>query len=236
MSDAILVEARLASPLAGDPPHLDSLLEHVLSRHHPKGVPGHKIDRRWSAPAQAEIPIPILRHRIGQVVDGGEVREWVVARCSSPILSSADIETVEYINKRLSVENAALLDPSQRLIVMTTKGWTKSYRLPLRVRRVDRVRWFTVGDRRSVLVALRRVQWLGKKTADGYGRVVEWTVDRVEADCSWFGPHESGPVLMRPLPITDDLPANLLGARRDFGACCPPYWHPERYTEIVTPC
>ena len=74
------------------------------------------------------------------------------------------------------------------------------------------------------------------RLSDGYGVVREWTVERIDADLSWFAPSEVGPVLMRPLPVGPWLPDNLTGARRDFGACVPPYWHPERYGEIVVPC
>ncbi|MGE4195968.1 MAG: hypothetical protein AB7G11_02435 [Phycisphaerales bacterium] len=236
MSDSLLVTARLASPLAGDPPHLDGLLESVLSLHHAKGDPGYKIDRNRPAPPQAAIPIPIARRTVEQGGPDGEVREWVVGCCSSPILGTVLSESVEYVAKRIAVEHSGWLAPDSRLVVSTTNSWTKSYRLPLRVRVVDRVAWFTVGDRQSVRRTLKKVRWIGKKVSIGYGRVVEWTVERTDADYSWFAPSDHGPVLMRPLPVTDAWPPGLLGVRRDFGACCPPYWHPERYTEILIPC
>ena len=227
MSDAILVTARLASPLAGDAPHLDALLEYLLSLHHHKGVPGYKVDRKYAAPAQGEIPIPIRRHALGG---------WQVGCCSSPILGPVRAEMVEHIAKRIAVEHAGLLDPGALVVVSTTNSWTKSYRLPLRCRVVDAVAWFARGDRRNVLTTIRKARAIGKKVADGYGVVREWTVERIDADLSWFAPSEVGPVLMRPLPVGPWLPDNLTGARRDFGACVPPYWHPERYGEIVVPC
>jgi hypothetical protein len=41
---------------------------------------------------------------------------------------------------------------------------------------------------------------------------------------------------MRTLPAGPWLPPDLIDFRPDFGAAVPPYWHPDRYTEIVVPC
>lgn len=226
MSYPLLVTARLASAVAADAPRLDALLEYVLSLHHAKGVPGYKIDRSGPAPPQAEIPIPIARRSLGP---------WQIAMCSDPIYGLAP-ESVEHVAKRVGVENAAMLDPSSRVVVATTNSWTKSHRLPLRMRLVERVAWFAVGYRRELLKVLRRVEFLGKKRSIGNGRVAGWSVERCELDCSWFAPSDRGPVLMATLPAGDWLPAGLAGYRNGFGGCCPPYWHPERYTEIVVPC
>ena len=232
MGDPLLVTARLASPLAGDAPHLDALMEYLMSLHCHKGVPGYKVDRRYSAPPQGDIPIPIWRNRVeGQ---NGEV--WQIARCSSPILGPMLSETVEHICKRIGVEDATLLAEDARVIVTTSNSWTKSYRLPLRCRVIKSVAWFAEGNRREVFQLVKRARAIGKKIADGYGVVQEWVVDRVDTDFSWFAPSDFGLVLMRPMPIGPILPKDLVGGRRDFGAACPPYWHPERYTEIVVPC
>lgn len=226
--DPLLVTARLASPLAGDPPHLDALLEWALSLYRPKAEPGYKIDRRFAAPPMAEIPIPLQRSDVGP---------WKIACASSPILPIPTMEAVEHIGKKIGVEHAGLLAEKSRIVVATGNSWTKSYRIPLRIRTVDRVAWFAVGNRREILKILQRhILSIGKKVADGYGRVSEWTVERTAEDCSWYARHERGRVLMRPLPIVSGVPSGLVGFRQDFGAACPPYWHPERYTEIVVPC
>lgn len=227
-NDALLATAHLAGPLAGDPPQLDSLLEWALSLYHSKAVPGYKVDRKYPAPPPGDIPIPILRVALGR---------FAVGCCSSPILPVPDAEWVEHVAKRIGVERAGLLAEPSRLVVATTNSWTKSYRLPLRCRRVACVKWFARGDRRETLKLLRKaVPSLGKKVADGYGRVERWEVERVDGDASWFARSPLGPVLMRPLPVGPWLPDPLLGARRSFGACAPPYWHPDRYGEIVVPC
>lgn len=223
----VQIEARLAAPLCGDPPQLDALLENMMGPFHPSGLPESRVDRALPAPPLAVIPIPVLRR---------EVNGWPVACCSAPILAAEDAETVEHIGKRIDPSLAGLLAPGAARKINTTNSWTKSYRLPLRIRRVEAIVWFAVADRPTILRLLRRVPALGKKRSVGYGAVASWDVTWADEDWSWFGPCESGPLLMRCLPDGDGLPVNLVGGRRDFGACCPPYWHQERYTEVVVPC
>lgn len=229
MAEPMLVKARLGGQLAGEPPRLDALLEWCVSLHYHGAVSGYKVDRKLPAPPQGVIPIPVLRRPLG---------EWSKACVSDPILSAADVDTVEHIAKRIGVEKANLLATSARRVVETRNSWTKSYRLPMRTRKAETVAWFVLsGSRRELLKTLRRhVAFVGKKVSVGYGRVAEWTVERVDEDFTWFAPTEHGPLLMATLPVGDWLPDNLIGARRDFGSCVAPYFHPERYTDIVCPC
>lgn len=231
MSDALLVTCRLAGPLAvgaEGPPQLDALLEYAMATKMKKPSPNYRLQRNHPLPEQGSIPIPLSRDWLGP---------WFVARCSSPILPATKIDTVEYVAKRIAVEEAGLLAPNERKVVSTTNAWTKSYRLPLRVMAVPLIRWFAVGTRREILRLLQReIHAVGKKIADGYGRVKEWVVEHAEHDCSWYAPHESGKVLMRPMPMGDWLPPDLLGWRPGYGSVVAPYWHPDRYCERIEPC
>lgn len=226
----ILVTAHLAAPISGPaPPQLDALLEAAASylSSAPEGRESWRISR---ATPVADLPrpdIPLARAEIGG---------WLVARSSSPIFR-AESDEHEYVNRRLDPGGLDACDPTALKRIVVSAGAYKSYRLPLRVRRVDRVRWFAVGDPETTLDMLRRVETIGKKGSIGYGRVDRWSVDRADADRSWFAADAQGrPVLMRPLPWGDWLPDGLVGARRGYGPCRPPYWHPGLYTEIVEPC
>lgn len=249
MGIPIKVTAWLSAPLAGDPPYLDAICEWFYAQHaasiektFPKnGELTRHLEiracphRGLPAPRAGAIPIPIDReHRI--------------AKCSSPIFR-ADYEYVERWAKRID-SNAILplLGGEGPQSIDYRAGQTKAYFVPLRVRIVERVVWFCVahGDRkgmgksaRSPEATLRRVlrdiPAIGKKTAYGYGRIARWELERVTEDWSWFAPSPAGSVLMRPLPI-GLMPAGTIGARQSYGACCPPYWHPERFEEIVEPC
>jgi hypothetical protein len=227
MTTPLLVTAKLSTPLDGDAPRLDALLVYAMSLHQ-KFPDGYKVDRSLPAPSQDEVPIPLLKQAIGP---------WKVARCSNAIYSTCETEYVEHVNKRIGVEHAGLLAPSARLVVSTTNSWTKSYRVPQRMRRIDRVCWFAVAYRRALLKALREnIDFLGRKRSIGNGKIESWEITHAADDYSWFAPSNAGTVLMATLPHHAGLPPDLVGYRRDFGGVVPPYWHPDRYTEIVVPC
>lgn len=216
------ITAHLSTPIAGDVPFLDAIIEWEMAQREGKA---HKIQRHQPAPPYGEVHIPMLRRRIGGVL---------VPCCSAPICSP-EIETVEHFAKRIGVEHSALLREDRRLVVATGNSAYKSYRLPLHLRVVDRVVWFAIAHRRPVLKLCTSVQSLGKKRSYGYGRVAKWEAEPVDDDWSWFAESDAGTVLMRPLPLCEQTDG-LIGSRRDFGAVQPPMWHPDRYMERVIPC
>lgn len=228
MLEPLLVTAELAGGLAGHAPQLDALLIELAA--HRAGSAGHlhPVPRRDApAPHPNAVPrIPLAREEVGG---------WPVYRVSAPILG-AGREWVTHFVKRIDASRAGLLRPDRRLQVCHTNGWTKAYRLPLRTWTVPAVGWLCVGNRRGLWELLPEVRQLGAKLRHGHGRVLRWRVEPADADCSWFAPYERGQVLMRSLPWGDWLPGDLVGARREFGACCPPYWHRDRYAEVVVPC
>jgi hypothetical protein len=154
---------------------------------------------------------------------------------------------VEHFARRFDAD-PSLIAPEGRRVFQAGGGEFKGYRLPLRVRAVDRIAWFCVGrgDRnangrngggaKEIRRLLREVHAVGKKTGIGYGRVREWAVEPVGEDWSWFAPSDAGPVLMRPMPACAALPDGLQGFRRWFGAPVPPYWWRPNYCETVVPC
>ncbi len=219
------VTAMLSSPLAGDPPYLDAIVEYQMALLAGRCM---AITRAQAAPIAGEIHLPMLRG-----VFGG-VRE--IPRCSAPIMSAENVRH-EHFAKRIAVEHADCLSDNQRLVVATGNSWTKAYRLPLKISNVDRIVWFIGGSTlKTLLSVLCRVESIGKKRSQGYGRVWKWEAEQIEEDWSWFAPSDHGTLLMRALPFCDSLPPELIGFKRDFGGCVPPLWHPDRYMEIVTPC
>jgi len=189
----------------------------------------NRILRGQECPPIGSIHIPCLRGEFGGIRG--------IPRCSAPIMAvESDSDRHEHYAKRLSVENADLLAENQRLVVAMGNSTFKSYRLPLRIRNVPEVRWFVGGSkRRNLLSLLDSVHSIGKKRSQGYGRIAEWEAVEVEHDYSWFAQTEHGTLLMRVLPWCDELPENLIGYKRDFGAYAPPMWHPARFCDIVTP-
>lgn len=213
----------LASDLAGDVPHLDAILEQVASMHFPGGVPrGQPVPRNLVG----TLPIPIRRKHLAGLP---------IPLCSSGIVSEVRSDQHSHFTRSIAAEDFSCVDSRRRM--STTGGVYRSYRLPLRVRTADQIVWFCVGWRRDLLHELKHIQFIGKKNSQGFGRVVSWEVEHDEEDRSWYA---SGPggrlVLMRPLPVCDEVPNDLLGARRWHGGCCPPYWQKDLHCEIWDPC
>lgn len=215
--------AHMSSPIAGDMPMLEGMLEYEMAMR--TGM-ANALQRHQRAPQYGLIGVPIARRMFGGLL---------VPCCSDPVPAPGH-ETVQHFAKRLAVEYASLLEPKRRLMVATGNAKFKSYRLPLRIRAVGRVVWFGVGDPDGVLDVLQDVVSIGKKRSFGYGRIARWSIESIGTDYSWYAPTDAGQVLMRPLPYCDELPDDLIGYRRDFGAVQPPMWHPDRYMERVVPC
>lgn len=220
----LLVTCRLASPLAGDPPYLDSLLEHLMALL--KGE-SKSIRRDEPCPEPNWMHIPMAWATIGG---------HSVPQCSAPVMSRPTSDRHEHYAKRFAADETDLVAADQRRVIAIGNGTLKSYRLPNRVRRGERVSWLCRGHRRPILQLLRRAKSIGKDRSQGYGRVAEWSAEYVSCDDWWFSPSEHGSVLMRALPACEDLPRDLVGYRRDFGACVAPLWHPDRNMELVVPC
>ena len=161
------ITAHLATPIAGDVPFLDAIIEWEMAQREGKA---YKIQRHQPAPPYGDVHVPMLRRRIGGVL---------VPCCSAPICSP-EIETVEHFAKRLGVEHSQFLREDRRLIVATGNNAYKSYRLPLRLRIVDRVVWFTIAHRSRILKLCKSVHSLGKKRSLGYGRVAKWEAESVD--------------------------------------------------------
>ena len=217
------VTCHLMSPVAGEIPMLDALLLYQMAVFEGKLKP---IRRDEPLPPFGEIHIPILLRRIGGVA---------VPACSSPIARVRET-TVEHFGKRLAVEHAGLLKQKEQKIVAVTNNIYKSYHLPLKVQRIDKIVWYCIGKRRPILQALKRVKAIGRKRSQGYGLVAGWEAEYIDYDYSWYIKSDEGIVLMRPLPVCDELPEDLIGYQHDYGAVQPPYWHPDRYMERVIPC
>ena len=218
------VVAELSSPLAGDPPYLDGLLEHEMSQRHNKAM---RLTRGMPAPPIGSVHIPCLRGEFAGVRG--------IPRCSAPIVGP-DTTRHEHFAKRIAVEHSGLLRDDQRLVVATGNTWTKSYRLPIRVGIAKMVAWFVGGaKRRNIKSLLDSVTSIGFKRSQGYGRVARWVIEEVEHDYSWFADTPHGRLLMRALPWHDDI-QQCIGWKRWCGAYAPPYWHPDRFAEIAIPC
>ncbi len=220
------ITAHLLTPIAGELPKLDALLEYQLASRmgmlHSK-----KLTRDIPLSSIERPPIPVARREL----DGG-----AVYCISDPIIAKPADEWVEYGNKRFDSHKLALaLAPEWRKNLLVASGPYKMRHAPVRVRLVDRVVWFARCDRKETNKLLKRTPALGHKTAHGYGWLGGWEFEEMEDDWSIFASCRGKPVLMRTVPFGRHL-EGVTGFSRSFCSFAPPYWHPERFAESAVPC
>lgn len=101
-------------------------------------------------------------------------------------------------------------------------GAERAYCLPLPLIETASLEWLAVGDRREVLRMLqRKIPAVGIVRRHGHGRVLEWTVERVDLPPERVLVDEDGRAL-RHLPRAWCAEAEA----EDVGAWRAPYWHP----------
>lgn len=220
------ITAHLVSPLAGDPPKLDALLEYQLAARmgmlHAK-----KLTRDIQLSSITRPPIPVAQ----KTLNGMDV--YCI---SDPILPKPAEEWVEHGNKRFDSAKLALaLAPEWRKNLLVASGPYKMRHAPIRVRLVDRIVWFARCGRKETNKLLKKTTALGYKTAHGYGWLGGWEFEETDEDHSVFALCRGKRVLMRTVPMGDHL-QGVTGFKHSFGSFAPPYWHPERFAEVAVPC
>lgn len=224
--DPCIIRAWLASPLAGDAPMLDAILERHAFVHDIDGCSALSVGRQLNThdPLAYDMLecVPLARHTFAC----GQTCYCV----SSPIVDCV-YETTEHFVRR--ADYAELKDRVKKTELAKLRQVTGPYSPsfePHRVRTVQTVAWYATGDKDVLRKWLADVKHIGGKTGAGYGIVDKWTVEA--APDYWM---TADGVLMRPVPryAFPDAPK---GARPYFGAIKPPYWHPQRQMEIWKPC
>lgn len=240
MDRFVKVTCNLASPVAGlQLPYLDALVTWRMARRaksimesangarHQYEIAerGHEI----APDALGKIPIPISTVWVGRLP---------IPRCSNPIAGEVASDYAAHFTSAFPLDQSHKVVSTDMGRVRMGGGRFKSFRLPLRLRLVDRIVWFAVlREMPSVLRhLLKDIRNIGKKTSQGHGVVAGWDIEIIESDLSWYAPSDDGPVLMRTLPHEMEHPHGLLGARRYFGGCVAPYWQRDFWTEILEPC
>jgi hypothetical protein len=220
---------------------IDSVLEWVMGIKMGSIMKSRNGERhaRFENAGKRLVPIPIWRERIG---------DWLVPHASSPIFISSG-EYTGHCNKRPDFDRPEVSRESLRRVDVAG-GSFKAYRLPRRIRVVAKVVWFAVakgdasktsrtssgGHVARLRSRLKGVTAIGEDTNVGYGSVSNWEIEPIDKDMSWFAPNDYGSVLMRPMPIGNWLPENLIGFQAWHGRPVGPYWDKTTAVEIVRPC
>ena len=215
---------KLISPLAVEPPALDALLMWEMAMRlgiHNEGV---KLTRNNKLQEVVRVPIPLCEYDIG---------DTTVYQCSDPIYKVKH-EYHEHIAKRFDTDkNALMLHPTERKALLIASGPFKMRFNPVRTMIVPEIVYFFRGDRHEVNKLLKKIIAIGKHRNIGYGFIGSYHFDEMESNYSIFYNCESGRVLMKTIPCIEE---SVSGCYKSFGACKPPYWHPDNYMEVLKPC
>ena len=221
-----LVKAWMASPIAGEAPMLDAILERHAFVNDINGCSALSVGRQLNTHDALTYDmlecVPLARHKFLC----GETCYCV----SSPIVDCANETTEHFVRRADYAELKNRVKPSETAKLRQVTGpYSPSFE-PHRVRTVRAVAWYVLGDMDALREWLADIKHIGGKTSAGYGIVDRWTVE--PAPDYWM---VADGVLMRPVPASTfrDAPK---GARPYFGAIKPPYWHPMRQMEIWKPC
>jgi len=195
-------------------PNIDGILGYWLLR---RDDP----DRFLVAQGRSDLMTPVEGLPLERIEDGAL---WWWA-CSSPIYDLAE-QHRRYFHRRFDDQHERFL-PEDTKKVLTAAGPYKNYRKSVMLRVTQRVDWHCVGDAAAIRELLRDCRHIGAKTAQGYGRVREWTVTD-DGD-------ENTALFHRPLPVDYARRLGVSGPVMRWGIR-PPARIPENQAECVMPC
>ena len=111
-------------------------------------------------------------------------------------------EGTDHWNKRIDSQMIDLIDfAGRRGKVIIEQGKYKAYHMPIFYRVAERIEWYCFGDKEEIEALLCTMTHIGKKAAQGWGRVVRWVVEPWVEDWSvWRDGH-----LTRGVPEQDML-------------------------------
>jgi CRISPR type IV-associated protein Csf3 len=210
----------LLTPVSERPPMLEALLMWELAKR--LGLSkGEDLSKATPLSEIKELGIPLCKKTICDVD---------VFQCSNPIFK-VEYEYHEHQAKRFECDKMAqLLDGREQKSLLTASGPYKMRFVPVRTMLIPKVVYFFRGDKKEVNKLLKSVLHIGRLRNIGYGRISHFEYEETEENHSIF----SNGILMRTIPYYQD--ANIKGAIKSYGACKPPFWHPENYREVWEPC
>jgi len=170
----------------------------------------------------------------GEAMKGGKLpiktvhgKEWYY-RCSWAVWGP-HIDGRDYWNKRYDNGLSDFVTFGGRGTVNNFAGQFKAYHQPVFYRSALWVRWYCVGDSAELIRLLSTCTNIGKKPAQGWGRVMRWEVESIGDDWSiWMDGK-----LMRGIPAFEK-PADYVGNLALYGIR-PSYWDKRNQITVILP-
>lgn len=174
----------------------------------------------------------ILAQPKGEGMRGGRLplayvhgKEWYY-RCSWAVWGP-HADGQDAWSKRFDMTHVDLVDfQGRRGKIDTSSSTYKAYRMPVFYRAALWVEWYCVGDPGKLGDLVKMITHLGKKTVQGWGRVLCWEIEQIAEDWSVWKDGR----LMRGIPAYErgGGPIALYGVR-------PPYWDKRNQVEMLIP-
>jgi CRISPR type IV-associated protein Csf3 len=91
----------------------------------------------------------------------------------------------DHWNKRIDMPLSGMIDfTGKRGRIEVSSGRYKSFHMPVFYRHAQIVWWYVLGHAPALRLILPHCTHLGKKVSQGWGSVLSWSVDEIEADLS----------------------------------------------------
>jgi hypothetical protein len=217
----------LLTNIIGEPPQLDSLLTEELSFRLGFNSGGNKATRAIRVKDMKEVPIPLAKKTIGGMD---------IYQCSNPIYK-INHSFITHFAKRFDCDlSAKLLHESERKSLLTSSGPYKMRFAPETVNLIDKIIYFFRGDRCEVNKLMKSIKYLGKRRNVGYGWIDRFDFEETEDNYSLIYKNGESNYLMKTIPYDDRYFDLVCNATKYYGACKPPYWHPDNQMEVLKPC
>lgn len=144
---------------------------------------------------------------------------------------SHNAEGQDHWNKRFDASLADLIDfQGKRGVVIIEQNRYKAYHMPIFYRVAKWVEWYAVGNRAEIESLLSTLTHLGKKVAQGWGRVARWEIEPVADDWSVWRDGQ----LMRGIPAEDAAGTEQVFNLATYGIR-PSYWRPANQKLLAMP-
>ncbi len=138
----------------------------------------------------------------------------------------------DFWNKRFDVPLAYLVDfQGRRGVINNSAAEYKAYHMPVWYRSALWVRWYVMGNLQGISALLACVTHLGKKAAQGWGRVAGWEIAPAAEDWSLLRDGR----LMRGLPPADAARLGLSGCSLGIYGVRPSYWDKRNQITLAMP-
>ena len=135
------------------------------------------------------------------------------------------------IYKRFTDKETYLLtDKQQQGRIHTNRGFFKDFMINYPILLTDSLTFYCNGDKKELERLLSNISYIGKKTSIGSGKILNYRIESIEEDYSFFKDNH----VMRPVPTKFNIPL-VEGMIIQMQSYKPPYWDKDNMAMCYVP-